>query len=288
MQTIAQPLGDILHKTSDFFKQKGLEKPRLEAELLIAYVLGCKRLELYLNFSQILSADILDRLRPLVKRRANGEPWQYIVGGMDFAKAYLKTDKRALIPRPETEYLYELLFAYYKDKAPPQRIADLGTGTGAIAIALALAFPDAKVWAIDKSPEAISLAKENIQKNGLEQRIVLVPSSWCDKLSGSFDLIVSNPPYLSETEWKQAEPNVRDFEPKSALVAESEGLDCLQHIIVEALPFLAPNGLLALETGLDQHATLTDLAYANAYQKAEPLKDLTKRNRFLWLWKGSQ
>ncbi len=285
MLTMHQPLSEILNKTTEFFRQKGLEKPRLEAELLMAHVLKCKRLDLYLNFNKPLSAETLDLLRPLVKRRGGMEPWQYILGGVDFSKVYIKTDKRALIPRPETEYLYELLLAYYKDKTPPQRIVDLGTGTGAIAIALAKAFPGAEVWAVDQSDEALSLAQENIEHNGLSANIHLVQSNWCEGLLGTFDLIVSNPPYLSDEEWAQAEPQVRDFEPKSALMAEDTGLACLKIILLQALPLLAPNGLLALETGLDQHAILSDLAYANAYQKAESLKDLSKRDRYLWLWK---
>ncbi len=282
-----QPLSDILHKTTDFFTQKGLEKPRLEAELLLSHVLNCKRLDLYLDFHKLLSRDLLDRLRPLVKRRATFEPWQYIVGGVQFAKAFIKTDARALIPRPETEYLYELLIDYYKTSPLPQRMADLGTGTGALAIALAQAFPEAKMLAIDYSETALSLAQENIQANGLSSKIELVQSNWCEKLQKSFDLIVSNPPYLTQTEWEQAQPEVRIFEPKSALVAENEGLACLETIIQEAFPFLSPRrGLLVLETGLGQHTRLSQLALERGYTRAQSYKDLNRQERYLWLWTG--
>lgn len=282
-----QPLSEILHKTTHFFSKKGLEKPRLEAELLLSHVLNCKRLDLYLNFDKMLSNEVLDRLRPLVKRRGAFEPWQYIVGGVEFAKAFLKTDTRALIPRPETEYLYELLLDHYKSSPLPQRIADLGTGTGALAIAFAQAFPEAEVWAVDSSEAALSLAQENIAANGLSRQIKLLQSNWCEKLLGEFDLIVSNPPYLTQTEWEHAPPEVRIFEPKSALVAENEGLACLETILQEAFPILSSTrGLLALETGLGQHARLSQLALELGYTHAQSYKDLNKHVRYLWLWKG--
>lgn len=284
--SIQLSLREILSKTTHFFSQKGLEKPRLEAELLLAHVLGCKRLDLYLNLDKLLSTDILDRLRPLVKRRAVFEPWQYIVGGVDFARAFIKTDRRALIPRPETEYLCELLIAYYKDKAAPRRIADIGTGTGAIVIALAQAFPGGELWGVDYSAEALSLAQENIQTNGLSGKIQLLQSNWCEKLQGSFDLIVSNPPYLTHAEWENAQPEVRGFEPEEALVADNEGLACLEIILKQAFPILSPRcGLLVFETGLGQHAALSTLALDRGYSPIQSYKDLSKRDRYLWLWR---
>lgn len=286
--SMQQHLSEILHKTTHFFRQKGLEKPRLEAELLLSHVLKCKRLDLYLNFDKLLSNDILDCLRPLVKRRGAFEPWQYIVGGVEFAKAFIKTDTRALIPRPETEYLYELLLDYYQASALPQRIADLGTGTGALAIALSQAFPKAEIWAVDDSEAALSLAQENIKAQGLSTKIQLLQSNWCEKLRGSFDLIVSNPPYLSHKEWESAQPEVRIFEPKSALVSENEGLACLEVIIQEAFPMLSSGGLLVLETGLGQHARLSTLALGLGYAHTQSYKDLSKHERYLWLWKGQQ
>jgi len=279
-----QTLLEVVRKTEGFFAQKGIENPRLNAELLFAQVMDCKRLDLYLQFDRPLEESMLEKLRPLVARRAKGEPLQYITGETDFYDVKITCDQRALIPRPETEELVELLFNRLGEN-PPKRILDLGTGTGAIALALAKNFPEAEVWAVDASPQALALAKENAEKNGLSGRVTFLQSDWFAKIpSGQqFDLIVSNPPYLTEEEWQSAAIQVREHEPKEALVAEAAGASDLLRIIEAAADHLTSAGLLALETGIAQHSLLAE---AKSYGEHESLQDLSDRDRFFLLRKG--
>ena len=261
-----------------------MENPRLNAELLFAHVLQCQRLDLYLRFELPMSEETLAALRPLVGRRSRREPWQYIIGQTDFFNGSLKVDNRALIPRPETEELVELVIARL-EASPPQRILDLGIGSGAIAIALARHFADANVVAVDSSPAALELAEENIHAAGLAVRVAACRSHWFANVDGTFDLIISNPPYLSADEWESAQPEVREHEPREALVAENSGLACLNQIVEQAGAHLSPGGLVAFETGPDQHESITTKAAKCGYGKIESLKDLAKRNRFILLGK---
>ncbi len=271
---------DIVQKTTGFLARRGVENPRLNAELLLGHVLGLPRMQLYLQFERPLTGPELVKLRPLVKRRGDREPLQYIVGEAEFHGLKLKTDRRALIPRPETELLTELLVA--RLAPPPGRVLDLGTGSGAIALALAAAWPSANVTATDNSPEALALARENAASTGLAGRVSLVESDWFSKLDGqgAFDLIVSNPPYLSAAEMGEVQPEVKEHEPRPALTPGPTGLEALQIILREARPRLAPGGLLACETGIAQQAVLRELAERAGYARSESLPDLTKRERF--------
>lgn len=276
-----QTLLDVLNKTTRFFEEKGLENPRLNAELLFANVLECQRLDLYLQFERLMDEDTLASLRPLVLRRSRREPLQYILGETDFFNGLLKIDERALIPRPETEEMVEL--AIRKLTAPPDSILDLGTGSGAIAVALARHYANARVVAVDHSSKALELARENIRAAGLAERVKTIRSHWFDQVEGVFDLIISNPPYLSAEEWENTQPEVRLHEPCEALVAEDSGLACLNLIIDRAGDYLSPSGLIVLESGLDQHESLTARAAKAGYQKIESIKDLGGRNRFIVL-----
>jgi len=276
-----QSLLEVVRKTEGFFTQKGMENPRLNAELLFAHGLGCKRLDLYLQFDRPLDEAFLEKMRPLVARRGKGEPLQYILGEVEFFGLRLKVDERALIPRPETEELAEWLIAQGQEK-PPTRILDLGTGTGALALALATAFPEAQVWAVDQSTEALALAQENAERLELAGRVSFAQSNWFEALeAGShFDWIVSNPPYLTDEEWQSAAIEVRDWEPRAALVAPEEGTADLAHILTEAREWLAPEGRVALETGIAQHAQLGQIAEAQGYTRTESRQDLSGRDRF--------
>jgi release factor glutamine methyltransferase len=275
-------LREIKARTEPFFAEKGISSPTLEIDLILAHALGLKRLDLYLDLDRPLTEAQLETLRPLVKRRAAREPLQYILGSVDFAGIRLAVDARALIPRPETEELVGILTERLRD-APPARILDLGTGSGALALALAHAFPDAKVTATDASAEALDLARENAARNNLSERLTLLEGSWWDALpaEASFDLIVSNPPYLTEAELQTAAPEVADHEPHCALVAGSEGMADLQVILAGVQSFLAEGGLLALETGIAQTAALEALATENGLQ-GETLEDLSQRPRFFF------
>lgn len=272
---------EIIKRTTEFFEKRGVESARLNAELLIGQALSLKRMQLYLQFERPLTEAELEKIRPLVKRRGSREPLQYILGETEFAGLKLKVDRRALIPRPETEYLVELLAG--KLANPPAAILDLGTGTGALALALAAKHPGARVTAVDKNPEALALATENAATLNLSARLRFLDSDWFSKLSPEerFDLIVANPPYLTEAEVKEAAPEVREHEPHSALVAAGEGQADLEHILQHARAFLNTGGLIACETGIAHHTRLCGLANQCGYTRTESLRDLTGRDRYL-------
>jgi release factor glutamine methyltransferase len=272
---------EIIQKTTDFFAAKGVESPRLNAEILIGHALGLKRMQLYLQFERILAGAELDKIRPLVRRRGQREPLAYVVGETDFHGLRLKTDRRALVPRPETEGLVELVVQTCVP--PPARILDLGTGGGCIALALAQAFPAAQVTAIDASEEALALARENAAATGLAARVQFIRSDWYAALpaGAAFDAIVANPPYLTATETAVTQPEVHAFEPAIALTAAEEGLAALRAIVAGASAHLAPGGLLALETGIAHHARLLHLLEAAGLRECSSHRDLAGRDRYV-------
>lgn len=273
---------EIVQKSSDFLQAKGVESARLNAEHIIGHALGLGRMALYLQFErQLVEAD-LEKIRPLLKRRSQREPLQYVLGGTEWCGMKLKTDKRALIPRPETEYLVELIER--RQLVAPSRILDLGTGTGCLAFALARLYPEARVTALDASADALALAAENADALELRDRVRFLQSDWFDKLPPDerFDLIVSNPPYLTEAEFGEAALEIKNFEPKSALTAPEDGCADLKKIISTAPGFLADGGSLSLETGIAQHGVLLEAARAAGFAEAESVEDLTKRPRFVF------
>ena len=273
---------EIIRRTTEFFAGRGLPSPRLNAELLVGHALGLPRMQLYLQFERPLTEPELERIRPLVRRRGRHEPLQYIVGTADFHGLNLKVDRRALIPRPETEQLVELVGASLA--SAPRRILDLGTGSGAIALALARLYPEAEVTAVDRSEEALALAAENAVRTGLAERLRLLLSDWFSALPEAerFDLIAANPPYLSAAETAAAPAEVREFEPGAALTAAGDdGLGDLRVIVQGAPAHLLPGGLLAVETGVSQHAALLALAAAAGFSRAVSRPDLAGRDRFV-------
>jgi release factor glutamine methyltransferase len=289
MSTILEVLG----KTAEFLGRKGVPQPKLEAEWLLAGALGCKRLDLYLRFDQALTEAQLTILREQVARRGRREPLQYITGRATFLDFDVACDRRALIPRPETEELATLIFE--RVTIPPATALDLGTGTGVLALALVRHWPDCRVTALDASAEALALARENAGRLGLAERIQWVNAKWPEGLAklGPFKVMMANPPYLTEVEWAAAAPEVREWEPRDALVAGNEGLNDLR-IILESVPAcLAAGGLLALETGIGHHAALAEIAGAtklpdgrSAYARTESARDLSGRDRFFFAWRA--
>ena len=275
---------EVIKKTTDFFAAKGIESPRLNAELLVGHALALKRMQLYMLFERPLTAAELESIRGLVRRRGQREPLQYILGEAEFFGLKLKVDRRALIPRPETERLLELVTE--RQAQPPATILDLGTGSGAIALGLAKLYPQALVTAVDLSDEALALAGENAAACGLAARVTLLRSDWFAELPAAarFDLIVANPPYLSAEETAQTAPEVQGHEPLNALTAPEGGLADLRRILAAAPRFLATGGLLALETGIAQHAELARLALEAGFKRTESRPDLTGRDRFLLAW----
>jgi release factor glutamine methyltransferase len=275
---------EVVKKTSEFFAAKGIESPRLNAELLIGNALGLARMRLYLEFERPVTEAELASIRELVRRRGRREPLQYITGTSEFCGLRLKADRRALIPRPETELFVETVAA--RCAAPPARILDLGTGSGAIALALAKAFPDSSVTAVDTSAGALALAAENAASTGLAGRLRFVESDWFAGLvpGETFDLVASNPPYLSEAEVGASAPEVRDHEPMAALASASGGFADIARILASSRPFLAQGGMLALETGIGHHAQAAAAAQAAGFARTESIRDLTGRDRFFLAW----
>jgi release factor glutamine methyltransferase len=273
---------EIIKKTTDFLQGKGVEAPRLNAEILVGHALGLKRMQLYLQFERALAEPELGVIRPLVRRRGLREPVQYIVGETDFSGLRLKVDRRALIPRPETELLIEMVVA--RRVGPPETVLDLGTGGGAIALALARVWPAAKITAVDVSATPLELARENAVATGAAN-VTFVESDWFARLPAGerFDVIVANPPYLSAQETAEAAPEVREFEPRLALTPDGDGGSALRIILRDAPQFLAAGGLLALETGIGHHAELVRLAGEQGLTSIESAKDLTGRDRFLFV-----
>ena len=277
---------EIKERTEAFFESKGVPNARLDTDTLIAHSLGIKRLELYLDLDRPLTESQLAELRPLVKRRADREPMQYIIGSVDFCDMLLKVDARALIPRYETEELVERVSEALS--VVPKQILDLGTGSGALALAFAKRYPEASVDAVDFSAQALSLAKENAITQELAERVTFYEGSWLCPLGlgeQRYDLIVSNPPYLTEEEMTTAEPEVVNHEPQCALVSGADGLDDLRLIFKDAAAFLKPGGLLALETGIAKAEALNTLAETAGLQ-GECIEDLSGRPRFYFARKG--
>ncbi len=272
---------EIKVRTETFFREKGVPNAKLDTDVLIAHSLGIKRLDIYLDLDRPLTEAQLTVLRPLIKRRASREPLQYIIGNTEFYGITLKVDPRALIPRHETEELIELIVE--RLETPPARILDLGTGSGAIALALASKYSDAKVTATDQSDEAITLAKENAVALNLSSRVTFIRGNWFEPLDpgARFDLIVSNPPYLTEIEMQTAEPEVIGHEPYSALVSGQDGLDDLRLLFKSVSKHLAKGGLVALETGVGQTDAIKAMAL-KASLHGQSVLDLRKCHRFFF------
>ena len=226
----------------------------------------------------------MEKLRALTVRRGNREPLQHIVGQVEFRDLVLKSDKRALIPRPETEELIDLALALFPAEQAV-RVLDLGTGSGAIALALAAERPVWVVEAVDRSPDALALARENAERCGRSARVAFAESDWFGAVTDAYDLIISNPPYLTDAEVAVAAPEVRQFDPLSALVAPEEGLADLRKILEGARAHLRAGGWVLCETGIDHHAALAALSAQHGYGEAEGLPDMSGRPRF---WKAKK
>jgi release factor glutamine methyltransferase len=270
---------EVLQSTTAYFQKRAIESPRLNAEHLIAHSLGKKRIELYLEFERPLSEPELSPLRELVRRRGQGEPLQHLLGTVEFADHIFMSDKRALIPRPETEQLVEYLCDLSWPEHP--RILDVGTGSGVIALSLAARFPQAELHAVDLSADALTLARENADRLGLSDRIQFSQGHLLDKIAGAFDLIVANLPYVASSEAAQLAPELR-HDPAVALFGGPVGDELIRELISTAPPHLHPGGLLALEIGIDQEGTLLDFLSTKNYHDITSKKDYAGTARFLF------
>lgn len=271
----------MIRWTTDYLAGKGIREPRLNAELLLAGVLGLKRLDLYLQFDRPLQPAELDEYRARLKRRARHEPLQYIAGHADFRELRLKVDRRVLIPRPETEVLVGEVLAWASGRAGLSAL-DVGTGSGAIALSLATEGDFDRVVAVDLSEEALQVARENLVATP-GARVEIRQGSLFDAVAGErFDVVVSNPPYVGERERETLDREVRDWEPGTALFSGDDGLDLIGTLVSRAPDHLAPGGLLALEIGAEQGPRVGELVRATGrFTEPRVRRDLAGRDRIV-------
>jgi len=274
----------ILSWTEEYFNSKKIPEARLSAELLLAHLLKMKRLDLYLQFERILIPAELKKYREFVQRRARHEPVQYITGEQDFMGFTFSVTPDVLIPRQETELLVETVIQEINSNTDHQlSVLDIGTGSGAIAISLALHCNHCKITAIDQSPSALKIATQNAEKlkaNGidfLEMDILIEESNSLPK----FDLLVSNPPYISEKDYHQLQPQVKNFEPRDALLAGKSGLEFIEQLISKSRNLLQPTGKLLLEVGYNQSEAVQRLLSKHKYKNIELIKDYNQFTRIV-------
>ena len=275
---------EAIQKSADFLGKKGAESPRLQAELLLAHALKLPRMKLYLNFDRVLTPAETDALRELVKRRGQREPLQHIVGSTSFCGCEIAVNRHALVPRPETELLAELGWQFLSTfNSQPSTALDFGTGTGCIAITLATKCATAKILATDISAEAIALAKENAAANKVAERIDFLQGDGFATLPKSerFDLIISNPPYIPSAEIATLQPEVRDFDPRSALDGGADGLDFYRRLAAETKPFLKPDGKIMLEFGDGQAEAVSGIFEMQKWIVEAVKEDYSQRLRIL-------
>lgn len=269
-------VGRLLTWTAGWLGDKGSDSPRLDAEVLLAHVRGCQRILLYATFDEVVPDDQRNRFRELVKRRAAGEPVAYLVGSREFFSLPFTVSPAVLVPRPETEGLVVRGIDLVKSAEAP-RIVDVGTGSGAIAVALAKQLPQATLVATDLSHAALDVARGNAARHGVAERIAFVESDLLEaaNLAGPWSLIVSNPPYVRDDEFANLPRDVRDYEPRSALVAGPRGVEVIERLAGEASERLVPGGWLLVEAGPSVAAAVEAILAGTPGLIPEPtLKDL--------------
>ncbi|NLY56191.1 MAG: peptide chain release factor N(5)-glutamine methyltransferase [Firmicutes bacterium] len=287
-------IGAAIEKTTAYFTSKGIPSARLDAELLLAHILGLDRVGLYVNYDRPLTSGEIDAYRAVIARRGAREPLAYITGHKEFYGLDLLVNPAVLIPRPETELLVEAVLQYLESvSGGPDGaeipVAEIGIGSGAISIALAKQAPQVRIWASDISAEALDVAAHNVARHGVEGQVVLSVGPYFsgvpDNLKGKLKVVVSNPPYLSEQELSETEPEVQR-EPKIALVGGQDGLAVYRRIISEAPSWLAEGGLLALEIGARQAAEIIALlAETGAFAPPEVRTDYAGFDRIVLAYK---
>jgi release factor glutamine methyltransferase len=270
---------EVLQATTAYFKKHNIESPRLNAEHLLAHVLGRKRIELYLEFERKLTETELGLLRDLVKRRSAGEPLQHLLGTVEFCGHVFVCDQRAMVPRPETEQLVELVRSAIR--SPQSAILDVGTGSGAIALSLAAEFPEGKILAVDISDDALALARENAARLNLSGQVRFLKSRLLENVEGAFDLIVANLPYISARDRDTLSPEVL-HDPEIALFAGERGDELVRELIAQAPSRLRAGGMLALEIGVGQSEALLSALAEKNYRDICSKNDYNGLTRFLF------
>jgi release factor glutamine methyltransferase len=270
---------EVLQATTAYLKKRNVENPRLNAEHLMAHALGRKRIELYLDFERALTETELAPLRGLVKRRSEGEPLQHLLGTVEFCGLTFLCDKRALVPRPETEQLVELVETRIENRE--LRIVDVGTGSGVIALSLAAKMPEAQVLGVDVSEDALALAQENAARLNLSGRVQFLRGRLLENAEAAFDLIIANLPYISMQDRHTLSPEVL-HDPEVALFAGVQGDELVRELIDQAPFRLRPGGLLALEIGLGQSEALLSALAEKNYRDISSKNDYNGVTRFLF------
>lgn len=269
---------EVLNAAATYLSKQGVESPRLNAEYLLAHVLGKKkRIDLYLEFERPLGEKERSPLRDLVKRRSEGTPLQHLLGTTEFCGHLFTCDARALIPRPETEQLVELIL---KSSPEAPNILDVGTGSGVIALSLALALPTTKISACDLSLDAISLARENATRHQIAERVAFFESDLLANISDTFAVIAANLPYIPSSDIPNLSREVKR-DPLGALDGGPDGLMLIESLITQATSRLAPGGLLALEIGHDQADRVITLLASNNYRDIAAHRDYQDAQRFV-------
>jgi len=269
-------IGRLIEWTRDFFGKKDVAQPRLEAEILLAYVLGAERIDLYLRYEDAVSEDERTAFRELVRRRAGGEPTRYLVGTCEFLSLAFKVTPDCLIPRPETEMLVEevlrrrsaapapLLEGGEVESPGPVAAIDLCTGCGCVAVSLAVRLPDCRVTATDISPAALEVARTNAEAHGVATRVTFLEGDLYDALDAAdaqpADFLLANPPYVAQKEWDGLAREIRQHEPRNALVAGPDGTEVIERILKGARAYLKPGAILLVEIGAGQGAKATEMA----------------------------
>jgi release factor glutamine methyltransferase len=277
-------VGRLLQWTADYLKGHGSDSPRLDAEVLLAQSLGCRRIELYTAFEQVPEEGQRSAFREMVRRRAEGMPVAYLVGRREFYSLSFRVTPDVLIPRPETELLVVTLLdlARGPPSGGPIEIADVGTGSGIIAVCAAKYISNCRVMAIDISPAALEVARENAKEHGVSERIEFLRSDLLKSVpvGKQFDFIVSNPPYVAEGEMKALAPDVRKFEPRVALLAGRKGTEVIASLLGAAAEHLRPGGHLLMEISPMIHEEVAALlATGSRYEPGPTVKDLARQPR---------
>ncbi len=284
---------EVIQRSSEFLARKGVDAARLQAELLLAHILGMPRMQLYLNFERTLVPAEMDAYRAAVRRRGQREPLQHIVGSTSFCGLEIAVNREVLIPRPETELLAECGWQYLQElaaaEAAPLGAVDYGTGSGALAIALAVKCPECVIEALDISAEALAVARRNAREHKVQERVRFWQGNGLAALPSEmrFELIISNPPYIPSAEIAGLEPEVRDYDPRVALDGGPDGLQYYRSLAAEAGGFLGPGGRIMLEFGDGQAQAVRELFETQKWIVERIVPDYTQRERIIIARSGS-
>lgn len=278
-EQVSWTIGRLLQWTTGYLKERGADTPRLDAEVLLAHACGCKRIDLYTRFEEVPGEQARSAFRELVRQRAEGMPVAYLVGRREFYSLSFKVTPDVLIPRPETEFLLIRLLDLAAARLPAERleIADVGTGSGVIAICAARKLPGCRVMAIDASPAALAVARANAEEHGVQQQVEFHLGDLLSDVPQveRFDFVVSNPPYVAEGEFADLPRDVRDYEPRAALVGGPTGTEVIARLIPQAAARLVPGGWLLLEVSPMIEPAVRGLLAAEAQLHVHPtIKDL--------------